>query len=193
MNLAFFIENFLLGVGLAMDAFSVSMVNGMSEPCMKKKKVITIALTFALFQAAMPLTGWLCVHTIVDKFEAFRPFIPWIAFLLLLYIGGGMLKDGIKGEESLGECKQKIGFTALIIQGIATSIDALSVGFTLATYNTLLALTAATVIATVTFVICSGGVVIGKRFGTYLSNKSFILGGSILLIIGVEILIKGII
>ena len=193
MNLAFFIENFLLGVGLAMDAFSVSLVNGMSEPCMKKKKVITIALTFALFQAAMPLTGWLCVHTIVDKFEAFRPFIPWIAFLLLLYIGGGMLKDGIKGEESSGGCKQKIGFAALIIQGIATSIDALSVGFTLATYNALLALTAACVIAAVTFVICFAGVVIGKRFGTYLSNKSLILGGSILLFISVEILIKGII
>ena len=193
MNLAFFVENFLLGVGLAMDAFSVSLVNGMSEPYMKKKKVITIALTFALFQAAMPLTGWLCVHTIVDKFEAFRPFIPWIAFLLLLYIGGGMLKDGIKGEESSGECKQKIGFTALVIQGIATSIDALSVGFTLATYNAFLALTAAFVIATVTFVICFAGVVIGKRFGTYLSNKSLILGGSILLFIGVEILIKGII
>lgn len=193
MNLAFFVENFLLGVGLAMDAFSVSLVNGMSEPYMKKKKVITIALTFALFQAAMPLTGWLCVHTIVDKFEAFRPFIPWIAFLLLLYIGGGMLKDGIKGEESSGECKQKIGFTALVIQGIATSIDALSVGFTLATYNAFLALTAAFVIAAVTFVICFAGVVIGKRFGTYLSNKSLILGGSILLFIGVEILIKGII
>ena len=193
MNLAFFIENFLLGVGLAMDAFSVSLVNGMSEPRMKEKKVITIALTFAFFQAAMPLTGWLCVHTIVDKFEAFRPFIPWIAFLLLLYIGGGMLKDGMKGEKCTGECKQKIGFTALVIQGIATSIDALSVGFTLATYNALLALTAAFVIATVTFVICFAGVVIGKRFGTYLSNKSLILGGSILLFIGVEILIKGII
>ena len=193
MNLAFFIENFLLGVGLAMDAFSVSLVNGMSEPCMRKKKVITIALVFSVFQAVMPITGWLCVHTIVDKFEAFRPFIPWITFFLLLYIGGGMLKDGINGEESSDLCKQEIGFTTLIIQGIATSIDALSVGFTLATYNVLLALIAACVIAVVTFVICSGGVVIGKRFGTYLSNKSLILGGSILLFIGVEILIKGII
>lgn len=193
MNLAFFIENFLLGVGLAMDAFSVSLVNGMSEPCMKKKKAITIALVFSIFQAAMPLIGWLCVHTIVDKFQTFRPFIPWIAFLLLLYIGGGMVKDGIKGEESSDLCKQKIGFTTLIIQGIATSIDALSVGFTLATYNGLLALAAATIIAAVTFVICFGGVVIGKRFGTYLSNKSLILGGFILLFIGVEILIKGII
>ena len=193
MNLVFFIENFLLGVGLAMDAFSVSLVNGMSEPCMKKKTVITIALTFSLFQAAMPLIGWLCVHTIVDKFKTFSPFIPWIAFLLLLYIGGGMLKDGIKGEESSDTCKQKLGFAALIIQGIATSIDALSVGFTLATYNALLALTAASIIAAVTFVICFGGVVVGKRFGTYLSNKSLILGGFILLFIGVEILIKGII
>ena len=192
MGIAFFAENLLLGIGLAMDAFSVSLVNGISEPCMKKKKEITIALVFAIFQAAMPLIGWVCVHTIVDKFEAFRPFIPWLAFLLLLYIGGGMLKDGIENKDSDQTCGQKIGFVALFIQGIATSIDALSVGFTLANYNVISALTAATIIAAVTFIICLGGVVIGKRFGTYLSNKSLILGGTILVAIGVEILLKGI-
>lgn len=190
MGLTFFIENIFLGVGLAMDAFSVSLVNGISEPCMKKKKIILIAFVFALFQALMPLTGWLCVHTILDKFRMIEPFIPWIAFLLLLYIGAGMLKDGIKNDENDDSCSHKVGFCALIIQGIATSIDALSVGFTIASYNFFTALIAATVIAAVTFVICFGGVVIGKHFGTHLSNKSLILGGSILIIIGAEILIK---
>lgn len=190
MVLAFFIVNIFLGVGLAMDAFSVSLVNGISEPCMKKKKIVLIALVFALFQAAMPLTGWLCVHTILDKFKMIEPFIPWIAFLLLLYIGAGMLKDGIKNDEEEDLCARKVGFMALIIQGIATSIDALSVGFTIASYNFVTALVATTIIAAVTFAICLGGVLIGKRFGTHLSNKSLILGGSILIIIGAEILIK---
>ena len=190
MVLAFFIENILLGVGLAMDAFSVSLVNGISEPCMKKKKIVLISLVFALFQAIMPLTGWLCVHTILDKFKMIEPFIPWIAFLLLLYIGAGMLKDGIKNDEEEDICSRKVCCTALIIQGVATSIDALSVGFTIASYNFIAALVAASVIAAVTFVICLGGVLIGKRFGTYLSNKSLILGGCILIFIGAEILIK---
>jgi len=193
LNFAFFIENFLLGVGLAMDAFSVSLVNGMSEPCMKKKKVITIAFVFAFFQAMMPMAGWFCVHTIVDKFKIFSPYIPWIAFFLLLYIGIDMVKDGIKTDSHKTECKQRLGLAALLIQGIATSIDALSVGFTLASYNVFMALLAAFIIALITFVICSGGVVIGKRFGNYLSNKSLILGGCILIFIGIEILIKGII
>ena len=192
MGIGFFAENLLLGIGLAMDAFSVSLVNGISEPCMKKKKELTIALVFAIFQAAMPILGWVCIHTILDKFEAFRPFIPWIAFFLLLYIGGGMLKEGYENKDSDQVCEQKIGFAALFIQGIATSIDALSVGFTLANYNIISALVAAAIIAAVTFLICLGGVVIGKRFGTYLSNKSLILGGVILIAIGVEILLKGV-
>lgn len=191
-SLAFFINSLLLGVGLAMDAFSVSLVNGLSEPCMKRKKMLAVALVFALFQAAMPLIGWFCVHTIVDKFHAFKPYVPWVAFLLLLYIGGGMIVDGIKKKDSEEECPHSLGFLALIIQGIATSIDALSVGFTIAEYNCIMAVVSALIIALVTFVICVGGVVIGKRFGTRISNKSLILGGIILVFIGFEILIKGI-
>lgn len=190
MSIVFFVENFLLGVGLAMDAFSVSLVNGMSEPCMKRKKIFLIAFVFALFQAFMPLLGWVCVHTMVDKFKVISPYIPWVAFLLLLYIGMGMLRDGFKKEET-ETCRERLGFTALIIQGIATSIDALSVGFTLAEYNMVLAFLATFIIAAVTFVICLGGVNIGRRFGTHLSNKSLMLGGTILILIGIEILLKG--
>ncbi len=193
LNSVFVIENLLLGIGLAMDAFSVSLVNGMSEPCMKKKKIVVIALIFALFQAAMPLTGWFCVHTIVDKFKMIRPIIPWVAFILLLYIGIEMIKNAVKHTDSIEQCIPRIRFSALLIQGVATSIDALSAGFTLATYNAVTVLCAVAIIATATFAICYGGVLIGKKFGTYLSNKSLIFGGSILIFIGTEILIKGII
>lgn len=191
-SFTFLLNNILLGIGLAMDAFSVSLVNGLSEPCMKRKKIVAVALVFAVFQAVMPLTGWFCVHTIVDKFSSFKPYVPWIAFLLLLYIGGGMISDGIKKKDSTEECSHSLGFLGLILQGIATSIDALSVGFTIAEYNGFMAVVSALIIAIVTFVICVGGIVIGKRFGTKLSNKSLILGGTILAFIGFEILIKGI-
>lgn len=192
MNFAFIITNALLGIGLAMDAFSVSLANGLHEPCMKKKKIFLIAIVFAIFQGLMPLAGWFCVHTIAEKFELFRPFIPWIALALLLYIGISMLREGMCKEDEDCVCGESLGFTTLMVQGIATSIDALSVGFTIAQYNTLLALAAATIIAALTFVICYSGVVIGKKFGTKFANKSSILGGLILIFIGLEIFITGI-
>lgn len=192
-SFTFLFNNILLGIGLAMDAFSVSLVNGLSEPCMKRKKIFLIAFVFAAFQAIMPLIGWFCVHTIVDKFAVFKAYIPWVAFILLIYIGGGMIKDGVKNDGQREECLHALGFLALIIQGVATSIDALSVGFTIAEYNWVLAIVSALIIAIVTYFICNAGVVIGKRFGTKLSGKSLVLGGIILVFIGIEILIKGII
>lgn len=187
----FFFNSILLGVGLAMDAFSVSLANGLNEPHMKKKKMCGIAGVFAVFQALMPMIGWICVHTIVQYFKEFEKFIPWIALILLAFIGGGMLKDGIKGdeEESGGTA---VGFVALIVQGVATSIDALSVGFTIAEYGFLMALICALIIAVVTYFICTAGLMIGKRFGTKLSNKATIFGGVILILIGIEIFISGV-
>lgn len=191
-SLLFVFNSVLLGIGLAMDAFSVSMANGLNEPAMKKKRMCTIAGVFAVFQAVMPMTGWLCVHTIVQYFTAFETFIPWIALILLLYIGGKMLWDGIsKKEEEAGE-NAGIGFSALLLQGVATSIDALSVGFTIAEYGFVMALVCALIIAAVTFVICMAGLVIGKQFGTKLSNKAAILGGVILIFIGIEIFVTGV-
>ena len=192
-SFTFLFNNILLGIGLAMDAFSVSLVNGLSEPCMKRKKIFLIAFVFAAFQAIMPLIGWFCVHTIVDKFAVFKAYIPWVAFILLIYIGGGMIKDGVKNDEQREECSHSLGLIALVIQGVATSIDALSVGFTIAEYNYVLAIVSAIIIAIVTFLICNAGVLIGKRFGTKLSGKSLVLGGTILAFIGIEILIKGVI
>lgn len=188
----FVFNSVLLGIGLAMDAFSVSLANGLHEPRMKIKKQLSIALVFAVFQALMPLTGWFCVISVADKFLAFKKFIPWIALLLLTYIGGSMISEGIKHDEIQEEEKSNLGFLALIIQGIATSIDALSVGFTISNYNLLMAVACAVIIATVTFVICIAGVSIGKRFGTKLAGRSSILGGVILVFIGLEIFITGI-
>lgn len=186
--LSLVINSILLGVGLAMDAFSVSMANGLNEPAMKKRKMCAIAGTFGFFQALMPMIGWVCIHTIVQYFQSFEKLIPWIALILLGYIGGKMLYEGIKnngGEEE----KPGVGVIALLVQGIATSIDALSVGFTIADYNLSEALIASLIIATVTFIICMAGLFIGRKAGTRLAGKASILGGAILLFIGIEIFI----
>ena len=189
-NFMFFVNSVLLGVGLAMDAFSVSMANGLNEPKMRRRRMAVMAGVFAAFQFLMPMIGWLCVHTIVQYFNAFEKCIPWIALILLLYIGGKMLIEGIRGDEE--EEKTGVGHFALFIQGVATSIDALSVGFTIADYGLIMALVCSIIIAVVTFFICITGVKIGKTFGTRLASKSQILGGVILIAIGLEIFIKGI-
>lgn len=190
-SLGFFVQSILLGGGLAMDAFSVSLANGLNEPKMKVKRVFQIAGVFAFFQALMPMIGWICVHSILQYFQVFEKAIPWIALILLAFIGGKMLVDGIKNKNSEEE-KTAIGIMGLIVQGIATSIDALSVGFTIAEYNFVMALICALIIALVTLVICVSGVFIGKKFGTKLANKASILGGCILIIIGLEIFITGV-
>lgn len=188
----FFFNSILLGVGLAMDAFSVSLANGLHEPQMKKRKMCGIAGVFAAFQAIMPMIGWVCVHTVMEKFQAFEKFIPWIALILLCYIGGKMLIEGIKNKDGEQSDAAKMSFGLLMVQGVATSIDALSVGFTIADYDGLMALVCALIIAFVTFFICMGGLVLGKKFGTKLAGKANILGGVILIAIGLEIFISGI-
>lgn len=190
-SFVFVINSILLGVGLAMDAFSVSVANGLNEPYMSKGKMWSVAGTFGFFQALMPMIGWICVHTIVQYFKAFEKFIPWIVLILLLFIGGKMIIEGIKGGDD-DECSPSVGVVALFIQGVATSIDALSVGFTIADYKFIMALTCALIIAVVTFIISMGGISIGKKFGTKFSNKAEILGGIILVFIGFEIFITGI-
>jgi putative Mn2+ efflux pump MntP len=133
-NFAFFFNSVLLGIGLAMDAFSVSLANGLNEPKMKRKKMISIAGVFAFFQALMPMLGWVLVRALCNCFSQFQTFIPWIALILLGFIGGKMLLEGIKDQDSEEE-SCGVGFWALILQGIATSIDALSVGFTISEYG----------------------------------------------------------
>ena len=186
----FFFNSVLLGVGLAMDAFSVSMANGLNEPDMGMGRMCGVAGVFAGFQALMPLVGWFCVRRIVQYFELCEKFIPWLALALLGFIGGKMLLEGIRADDS-EEGRTGLGIWALLVQGVATSIDALSVGFTIAEYGWLMALVAALIISAVTFVICMAGLATGKKFGTKLSNKAQVFGGVILIAIGLEIFIGG--
>ncbi len=192
----FFFNSFLIGIGLAMDAFSVSLANGLNEPDMSNKKALGVAGIFGLFQGMMPLIGWFCVHSIATAFSFFEKLIPWIALGLLGYIGGKMLYEGIKeyksrksGDTEESSAQKKLGISALLVQGIATSIDALSVGFTISDYNPIQAAVCALLIAAITFGICFAGILLGKRFGTALAGKSAIFGGSILIFIGLEIFI----
>ena len=215
----FICNSILLGAGLAMDAFSVSLANGLEDPDMRARRVCGIAGVFALFQIAMPLIGWGCIHTIAEYFDAFRSWIPWIALALLAFLGGKMLAEGIRdlregkkaaaentapggdaaravtgsGEnEQPGDKGGKLTVAALLLQGVATSIDALSVGFTIAEYSLPLALLSAGIIGAVTFALCFCGVHLGKRFGTHLAGKATIIGGLILIGIGIEIFVKGV-
>ena len=189
LNFVFFFNSILLGIGLAMDAFSVSLANGLNDHCIRPRKMCAIAGIFALFQALMPMIGWVCVHTIVQYFSFFEKLIPWIALALLGFIGGKMLAEGIKTRNDPPVCGPGVGLAALLVQGVATSIDALSVGFTISSHTLGMALLAAGIIAAVTFVICLAGVYIGKRAGGKLAGKAGILGGSILIFIGLEIFI----
>ena len=186
------VNSILLGIGLAMDAFSVSIANGLNEPKMKKSKFFSIAGVFAFFQALMPLTGWICVHTVIKYFKIFEKFIPWIALILLVFIGMKMIIEAVRnnGKEEAAGVRTII---LLIVNGIATSIDALSAGFTIAEYGILSALLCAGIISVVTFIICTAGLLIGKKVGDKLSTKAQIFGGIILIGIGLEIFVSGMI
>ena len=190
-SVAFFANSALLGVGLAMDAFSVSMANGLNAPGMGRGQMARIAGTFGFFQFLMPMVGWLCVRTVSRAFVAFQRAVPWIALALLGFIGGKMLLEGLTHRGEAAEADRAPGHAALLVQGVATSIDALSVGFTIAEYRAAQAFAASLIIAGVTFVICVAGLRIGQRFGTRLAGKASILGGVILIAIGIEIFVKG--
>ena len=200
----------MLGVGLAMDAFSVSLANGFAEPHMKKGRMLKISGIYALFQFAMPVIGWALVHEAVTFFNGFRKFIPWIALILLAFIGGKLLAEGLRSRKCRndGDCENcpnndcnikedvhsgELTTKMLIVQGIATSIDALSVGFTIADYNAVMTLASGLIIGAVTYIICFIGLKLGVKFGTRLAGNAKIVGGIILIGIGIEIFIKGMI
>ncbi len=188
MGLTFYINGIGFGVGLAMDACAVSMTNGLNEPKMKKSKVLGIALTYALFQMAMPLIGYFAGHIFVNTLAKY---VPYIALIILSYIGVHTIIESVKCNEV--ECKvTKLTFSMVITQAIATSIDALSVGVTLLTYTFLEALITALIIGVTTFLLCILAVYVGKKFGDSLGNKAKILGGVVLIIIGLEIFVKGV-
>ena len=193
MNLLFIVNSVLLGAGLAMDAFSVSIADGLNEPGMPRKRMCMIAGTYAFFQFLMPVTGWCCVHFVAQVFTAVQKYIPLIALMLLLFIGGKMIMEGVRGGDDAEEGNLRgLDPGTLILQGIATSIDALSVGFTIASYNMSMAVYCSVIIACVTFVICMGGLIFGRLLGSKFAGRAGILGGCILVAIGLEIFIRGI-
>lgn len=186
------LNSIFLGFGLALDAFSVSVADAMANPGMKKRRKFSIALTFAVFQTMMPLIGWICVKTIADRFTIFQKAVPYIALILLAYIGIKMIIESRKGGEEENEGVAALTFATLMIQGIATSIDALSVGFAIADYSSLEALVSTLIIGITTFIICIFGLELGKKVGKAFSDKATLFGGCILIIIGLEIFIKGV-
>ncbi|MBO4900164.1 MAG: manganese efflux pump [Lachnospiraceae bacterium] len=213
-DILFFVNSILLGVGLAMDAFSVSITNGIVEPDMKNSRRNLIAGTYAFFQFIMPVIGWIAVHTIIGYFNALEKFTPVIALILLLFIGIKMIVEAVKDRKSEAtpdagadtevraqaeagsDNKSNVAVLTtrmLIIQGIATSIDALSVGVTFAEYDLVMALVASLIIAVVTYGICIVGLHIGRKVGERFSDKASIIGGCILIFIGLEIFFRGVI
>ena len=187
MSDLFLINSMFLGVGLSMDAFSVSLVNGLSDPELHPLKAAKIALVFAFFQALMPMLGWVATHTMLHYFTFLQKLIPWISLLILTVIGGKMIRD------SKADCpreQQELTGMTLLFQGVATSLDALSAGFAIGSYPCGQALVCVLVIALVTYAICFGGVLIGRTAGCRISANAQVLGGSVLILIGLEILLE---
>ncbi|MBR2098414.1 MAG: manganese efflux pump [Firmicutes bacterium] len=192
-GISFLINSILFGIALAMDAFSVSVAAGLANPGMRKSRMATIAGTFCFFQIAMPLIGWLCVRTVAERFALFQKAVPWIALVLLLFLGGKMIAEELAHRDApQEEDVTDLGGGELIAQGVATSIDALSVGFVIEELPWQAALTEALIIGAVTFAICMGGLHLGRSLGEKLAGKAGIVGGVILIVIGLEIFIKGV-
>jgi len=190
------LSGLLLGLGLTMDAAAVSMSNGLEEPKMKPIKMFYIALLYGVFQGVMPLLGYFFGHLLFENFTFIQEYhlIPIVALIILLILGTKMIIDGIKEIKKPAEEREikKIGFKLLIIQAIATSIDALSTGLSFADYQIYEAIIVVSLITLVTFIACIISVLIGKKFGDKLGSKAVIIGGIILIAIGIEIFVTGI-
>lgn len=184
-----YLEIFLTGIALAMDAFAVSICKGIKMPKLRKSHIVIIAVFFGGFQMLMPLIGWLLGSQFVQYISKFD---HWIAFALLAFIGVKMAIESFKHEEEdCCKCDSKLDLKELVVLAIATSIDALAVGITFALYPDINILPSISIIGIVTFVICAGGVVIGHKFGAKFKSKAELLGGIVLVIIGLKLLIEG--
>lgn len=195
MDFHFFVSILVLGIGLAMDAISVSLTDGFKEPEMTKKRAASISLIFGVFQATMPFIGWILAHTIVTSFSIFENFIPFISLALLWGIGIKMIIGYIKKrkEPETFETQENIPTKTIIMQALATSIDALSAGLTIANYTLLYAIIAFVVIGLITWGLCYFSIALGKKFGTGFTKNTDLIGGIILILIGTEIFVTGMI
>ena len=186
--MALFIELFLMGIGLAMDAFAVSICKGLAMRRVNRKQAFVIALFFGGFQALMPFVGWV----LGIQFEQYITSIDhWIAFILLGYIGGKMIAESVKPEEDeeIAQMDPPLDIKEMFILAIATSIDALAVGITFAFLDYPI-VEAISVIGIITFFVCIGGVYVGNFFGNKYKNKAEFVGGLILVLLGVRILLS---
>ncbi len=189
-GLSFFVTSLALGVGLAMDAFSVSIADSMREPEMRGGRKALIAGVFGVFQFLMPLIGWFFVHELVSMINVFIKFTPWISLFLLVYLGINMIREK-EDENSEGGARHITG-GELIVQGIATSIDALSVGFTIADHTALMAVISGLIIGITTFVLCWVALHTGHLFRGRLKIRENVIGGTILILIGIKVFIEGV-
>ena len=178
------LEISLIGIGLAMDAFAVSICKGLAMKKMNYKKAIIIALFFGIFQALMPVLGYVLGTTFAAKIAAID---HWIAFILLALIGFNMIKEALGSEED--EIDDTLDIGNLLMLSIATSIDALAVGITFAFFDVSIVLSTS-LIGIITFVICIIGVKVGHVFGEKYKSKAELMGGIILIAMGLKILIE---
>lgn len=204
MNFMFYLSSVLLGVGLAMDAFTVSIANGMSNQNTGFGTALRITAVYAFFQFTMPMLGWFLVHEAVNALSLFNRFVPWIALILLVHLGGRMIFEGLHGRSEANRVEGEpdgleatltsptgLALWTLLLQGIATSIDALSIGFAITAYDVKMAFVCSTIIAAVTWGMCVTGIFIGKRVGKLFSAHATIVGGIIFVLIGIEVFAKG--
>ena len=184
-----FVEIFLIGIGLSMDAFAVSICQGLSMKKLNWRHAGVIALFFGGFQAMMPLLGWFLGSQFASYIQQFD---HWVAFVLLAIIGFNMLREALSDDEDEEEecgCGEKLDIKRLFLMAVATSIDALAVGVTFAFLQVMI-LPAATVIGCTTFCICVVGVAVGNYFGARFKKPAEVTGGAILILLGLKILLE---
>ena len=188
--LSFIISSILFGLGLAVDAFLISLAGGVNEPNAKRGKILASALVFALFQLAAPLIGRLCVRTVAERFLFFKECLSGIALAVLLFLGIKMLVEGLR-QNNKDEEKPKSGIGALLLRAAVSSVDALSMGFTIAGYSLWTAVAGAGIIAAITFIAYTAGFFIGRKFGTRLADKAMVIGGILFIVMALEVFIRG--
>lgn len=189
-TMMFFLNSLLFGLGLAVDAFLISLSNGMNAPAIGRGKIFAAACVFALFQFIAPMIGWVCIHTVARRFELFEECLSWLALIVLCYIGVKMIVEGLCRGKKVDV--PKVGVVALLVQALITSVDALSVGFAIADESWQMALVGSAIIASVTFVAYVGGFCLGRRFGTKFAGKASVIGGLIFIVIGIEVFVNNI-
>ena len=188
MTRAFLLHSFLLGAGLSMDAVTVSLANGLREPEMSRRRMARIAGTYGAFQALMPMTGRGLLRLAAARLRWLRRWIPFAGAALLFLIGANMIREGLRNSPDARPAP--LDAPALLLQAFATSADALSAGFAIASYGLRPALSASAIIAAVTFCDCLAALAVGKRFGLRFSRHASVSGGCILIGVGAETLFR---